>query len=60
MDVVSPLIALAMPKSMSFSWPSTSRKFAGLRSLCTMRCSWTPATACRAPSNNQWRQHMRP
>jgi hypothetical protein len=46
MDVVSPLMALAMPKSMSFSWPSTSRKLAGFRSLWTMRCSCTPATAC--------------
>ena len=30
-------MALAMPKSMSLSWPSTTKKLAGLRSLCTMR-----------------------
>lgn len=46
MDVVSPWMDLAMPKSMSFSWPCTSRKLAGFKSECTMRSSWMPPTAC--------------
>lgn len=45
-DVVSDEMALAMPKSISFRRPSTTRKFAGLRSLCTMRASWIACTAC--------------
>ena len=47
MEVVSEEMALAMPKSMSLSWPSTTKKFAGFRSLCTMRASWMVCTACR-------------
>ena len=38
-------MALAMPKSISFSWPSTTRKLAGLRSECTMRWRWIVSTA---------------
>lgn len=53
MDVVSPFMALAMPKSISFSWPSTSRKLAGFRSLWTMRSSWTPDTACNTVGRNR-------
>lgn len=30
-------MALAIPKSISFSWPSTTRKLAGFKSECTMR-----------------------
>ena len=45
MFVVSFWIVLAMPKSISLSVPSTKRKFAGLRSECTMRSSWIAATA---------------
>ena len=47
MDVVSDLMALAMPKSMSLSCPSTMRKLAGFRSECTMRASWIVSTACQ-------------
>ena len=39
MLVVSLLMALAMPKSISLSCPSTIRKLAGFRSECTMRAS---------------------
>ncbi len=45
-DVVSDEMALAMPKSINFRRPSTTRKLAGLRSLCTMRASWIACTAC--------------
>ena len=47
MFVVSDLLVscLAMPKSMSFSAPSTNRKLAGFRSLCTIFCSWIVPTA---------------
>ena len=53
MEVVSPPMALAMPKSISLSCPSTTRKLAGLRSLCTMRALCIVATACTAPSPHQ-------
>ena len=49
MEVVSDLMALAIPKSMSLSWPSTIRKLAGFRSECTMRSSWIVATAFTRP-----------
>ena len=39
MLVVSLLMALAMPKSMSLSCPSTMRKLAGFRSECTILAS---------------------
>lgn len=39
-------MALAMPKSMSFSTPSTTKKLAGLMSECTIRRSWMVFTAC--------------
>ena len=39
MEVVSEEMALAMPKSISLSCPSTTRKLAGFRSLCTILAS---------------------
>lgn len=42
-------MALAMPKSISLSTPSTIKKLAGLRSECTMRSSWMLYTACQGP-----------
>ena len=43
--VVSLLMALAIPKSISFKKPLTRRKFAGFRSECTMRSSCMVFTA---------------
>mmetsp|Transcript_12330 Transcript_12330/g.23663 ORF Transcript_12330/g.23663 Transcript_12330/m.23663 type:complete len:300 (-) Transcript_12330:740-1639(-) len=45
MFVVSEEILFAMPKSINFSRPSARRKFAGFKSECTIRASWTVCTA---------------
>ena len=45
MEVGSGEMALAMPKSMSFSAPCTTRKLAGFKSECTMRAAWMADTA---------------
>ena len=47
MLVVSLIIALAIPKSISFREPLTRRKFAGFKSECTIRSSWIVLTAWR-------------
>ena len=54
MFVVSFLIVFAMPKSISFSVPSTMRKLAGFKSECTMRSSWIVFTA-----SSIWLQYRR-
>ncbi len=59
LTVISVWIALAMPKSMSFSRPLTSTKFSGLRSLCTTSRSCTCWRILASPSSSTGRRRGR-